>query len=287
VARINIEETWWMDGRRTLLAKKLGCERKADGLAVCVWRLAHNDKTGNGVIQKKWLNKDEVLAMIDCDLVQELSENEVRVRGALEHQAWLSKVRYGGKLGGIAKAKNRIVALASSGYLSAQNLDAPKTDSNKINNMTVALASSGYHPNPIPNPIPNPGIRSKELKSESDDSGSNISMVISKYVKAYQNKFGAKARPDVSGKVRGSIKRLLKDYKPEVLSNMLQVYLQMDDPWFKTKVYDFETFAQNLNKVSLSWTTGKENPTNKTIQEMIEEENDLCAQTNSNAKLAY
>jgi hypothetical protein len=80
---------------------------------------------------------------------------------------------------------------------------------------------------------------------------------IGTYVAAFKKRYGEKSRPDVGGKVQGGIKRLLSSTPLDRACDMIQVYLQMDDDWFKTKAHDFGTFEQNLTKVGLALDTGK------------------------------
>jgi hypothetical protein len=89
-------------------------------------------------------------------------------------------------------------------------------------------------------------------------SGNNVQLFIATYIKAFQNRYGAQARPDVGGKVQGQIKTLLKDISIERACALAQVYLQMDNAWFKTKGYDIGTFMQNINPISIALDTGSE-----------------------------
>jgi hypothetical protein len=88
-------------------------------------------------------------------------------------------------------------------------------------------------------------------------------LFIAAYVKAFQKRYGDKARPDLGGKVQGEIKRLLKDMPIERAINLVQVYLQMETPWFKTKCYDIGTFMQNLNPIGVALDTGSDESNNK------------------------
>lgn len=85
-----------------------------------------------------------------------------------------------------------------------------------------------------------------------------IQDVVGIYVVAYQTKYNA--RPMIDGKALGLIKNLLKTVSPETAMDLIQVYLQIDDPWFKKKYHDLVTFTNNLNKISACLQTGKEKP---------------------------
>lgn len=86
----------------------------------------------------------------------------------------------------------------------------------------------------------------------------DIPFFIGTYVKAYQTRYGPKARPELTGKVQGEIKRLLKDTPIERACEMIQAYVQMNDAWFLNKGHDFGSFMANLTKVSLALDTGRQ-----------------------------
>jgi hypothetical protein len=103
-----------------------------------------------------------------------------------------------------------------------------------------------------------------------------VGIFISQYVKAYQRRYTQKARPVLSGKVQGQIKRFVAEHPLERACELIQVYLQMPDPWFETKAHDFTTFLENLNKVGLALDTGKQNGTRRGIEEILgEAQNEL------------
>jgi len=104
------------------------------------------------------------------------------------------------------------------------------------------------------------GAAKVPTKPSPPDPGSLVNkqtaFVIAAYCQAFKARYNA--RPILGGKERGVIQRMLKDLPPEKLSAMLQVYLQMHDPWFDKKKHDLATFEQNLNKIAVSLQTGKD-----------------------------
>jgi hypothetical protein len=107
-------------------------------------------------------------------------------------------------------------------------------------------------------PQPNlPGIRKKKEPNPS------IGRFIGCYVKAFQEKYppkenGPPPRPSLGGKVQGQIIRFVQEVDIDRACALIQVYCQMDDPWFKTKCHDFTTFLENQNKVSLALDRGED-----------------------------
>ncbi len=95
-------------------------------------------------------------------------------------------------------------------------------------------------------------------KTKSDDFdkppsvASPTSLFIPKYIEAFQKRFGTQSRPDLSGRVLGQIKRLVGDVGLERSTNLVEKYFDIEDRWFQTKCYDFSTFIENIQKVSLA-----------------------------------
>lgn len=108
---------------------------------------------------------------------------------------------------------------------------------------------------------------------QADPSNQDVARLIATYVESFQKRYGPKARPDVSGKVRGLMQRLLKDYPIDRACELVQVYLQMEEPWFKTKCHDFVTFTENLSKVNVAHGTGNDpsKPQRRSIAEVVGE----------------
>jgi hypothetical protein len=253
--RLNIEDTWWTDPRRYQLARLVGSKRTADGLMLEAWLLAQSF-WGNG--RKKiplmaFLEITDNQFIFDCDLAVKHG-GFVYVRGTRQYHEWYATLKEssakGGKLGGKRPKRKQSGSRAEAESLT---LTPTLTLTLKEKNEIEDRSAMGIAPQEAP---PSPS-----------------SKFIGSYVKAYQAKYGAKARPDLGGKTQGGIKRLLADTPVERACDMIQVYLQMDDAWFKTKAHDFETFAQNLTKIGLALDTGREiGKKRKTISEMLAEE---------------
>lgn len=134
----------------------------------------------------------------------------------------------------------------------------------------------GATENLFPIPVSKKNVPAKKKPSPTDENG--VGVFIGTYVKSFQGRYGDLARPDLGGKVQGQIKTLLKGLPIDRACSLIQVYLQMDVPWFKTKGYDIGTFIQNLNPISIALDTGQEqsNGTNwEKIKRELELENGL------------
>lgn len=79
----------------------------------------------------------------------------------------------------------------------------------------------------------------------------DLSNIISFYVGAFKNRYGAKSRPDVGGKSLGALKRIMKDFSNEQTLKLIEVYLKMDDDRFVSFGHDLCTLDINRQKVLL------------------------------------
>jgi len=84
-----------------------------------------------------------------------------------------------------------------------------------------------------------------------------VGLFIARYVKAYQARYGAKARPDLRGKTQGQIRDFLDEVPLERACLLIETYCAMNDQWFITKAHDFGTFIANVGKVGLRLDTGR------------------------------
>jgi hypothetical protein len=84
----------------------------------------------------------------------------------------------------------------------------------------------------------------------------NSSKFIAVYVKAYQKRWGSNVRPQFDGKTLGQIREYLKSVPIERACNLIEVFCQMDQKWFNTKMHDFSTFVNNQNPIAYALDSG-------------------------------
>lgn len=103
---------------------------------------------------------------------------------------------------------------------------------------------------PLAQTPPKKGVLEKDLINK------KANLVITSYCDSFKRRY--LANPTLDPKDVGQIQRLCRAYGADKLSTMVQVYVQMEDPWFLKKKHDLTTFAQNLNKVGLAAQTGED-----------------------------
>lgn len=263
MARLNIEDCWWTDPRRSALIRLLGGdEEAADGTALRAWRLA----------QEFWKHDRQLIPeglfstlrgaqeMIQVGLA-DVRDAFVYVRGSSAYLDWVREKRQAGRAGGKLSAKRPRDA---KGRLQAKSKHPPSSHQAEPKQIQASYSSSSSFSGS--DSFSDSGSNSEIYSVGGEPSGapaafrtqhpSPVRFFIGNYVKAYQRRYGAAARPSLSGKVQGQIKRFLDETPLDRACELILVYVSMNDPWFITKAHDFTTFVENLSKVGLALDTG-------------------------------
>lgn len=106
MARINIEECWWSDPRRTRLAKIMGDPRLADALALSAWKTSQQFwiKDRAYVPLKVWTAIEDSDKLVEVGLA-ELREDGVYVSGSSLYHEWIVEQREANRAGGQKSAQ--------------------------------------------------------------------------------------------------------------------------------------------------------------------------------------
>jgi hypothetical protein len=307
MARINIEECWWSDPRRSKLIRLLGGDtRKADGLAIEAWRLAQefwkHDRKLVPLGHFEALEDSQFL--IEAGLVKVIGD-QVYVRGSSQYLEWVKEQRDIAVEAGKKSAEERRKRFGSAQpgadkntNIFERNSNETRTPSNGIEpSVSGSVSDSGSSKNTntysvgekadafslVPENLSSEKkltkVQKKALKSEEEKkAGALAKRFIATYVKAYQKTYPAKGggpppRPDLRDKVQGQIKTYLAQVPIDRACELIQVYCQMEDQWFRTKCHDFGSFIENQNKVSLALDTGTDGskPVRRSIVDILGE----------------
>ena len=234
--RINIEEKWWSDPRRGRLADKLG-RRYADGLMMEAWRLSQ-EFNGESFEWKPYFEKHEVEALASVCLA-DAQDELIYIKGSKEHHDWITKKRQSAMKGGMAN-KRRINNLPEAN--ASECLADAKPSSSSSSSSSCSKKKYSVRESAVPTPV---------------EKNTSVQKFIGEYIGAFQKRYGNKVRPDLRGKVQGQIKRYVSEIPLDEAIQKIQVYFQLDDPWFLTKCHDFTTFLENQSKINISLQTGK------------------------------
>ena len=108
MARINIEECWWTDPRRSALCRLIGDEELADGLMGKAWRLAQEFWKRDRKLVPKALFETlrEASRILEVGLA-EIRGDSVYIRGSSTYLDWVNSQKDFGSAGGKKSAESR------------------------------------------------------------------------------------------------------------------------------------------------------------------------------------
>lgn len=132
--RINIEQKWWSDPRRSMLMLKLGF-KEADGAMLNAIKLSQ-DYNGQAFDASKILPKEWINALIDTGLADGTPRN-FYVSGSKEHHDWILRQRELAKRGGQA-TKNKISSLQEA---IARPVAGPSSSSSSTTSKEVVVSN--------------------------------------------------------------------------------------------------------------------------------------------------
>jgi hypothetical protein len=145
LARINIEECWWADPRRSKLSRILQSEDLADARAIRMWRLAQEFwKDGRRLVPRDIFETlEDWEALIECRLADDRGD-EIYVRGSSQHLDWLFEKKKAGQAGGKVSAqrprdeKGRLLPQNKPSNVQAE----PKQEPSKPKQVQASYSSS-------------------------------------------------------------------------------------------------------------------------------------------------
>lgn len=112
MARINVDDTWWVHPYRSNLIRLLdGNEEEADGAALRLWRFAQDHPEG---LSKRAFEGLRLASKLLEAGVAEIKGDLIYVKGASKSFDWINKQRELGRQGGLKSAKSRLEKTGSS-----------------------------------------------------------------------------------------------------------------------------------------------------------------------------
>ncbi len=245
--RINIEDSLYKDDRFINLMLKVGGKWTAIGMVVSAWTLAQRhylDESNDRCIPfNDWERSN--LGIIQEVGLAEIREKGVYVCGSEQQFGWLVQRSEAGKKS--AESKNK----KSGGQRSSAVVQRNATKAN------------GSQPLPLTPSLPQEELNTTYLIGDSTNQPPatkvNINLkakeVIAAYCLAFKDRYSG-STPTIDPKDIGQLQRLCKVYSGGRLVNLVQVYVQMKDPFFEKRKHDLGTFIQNINKVGVAMQTG-------------------------------
>ena len=144
MARINVDDHWWVDPRRQALTERFGGDPQlADGIMLTVWRIAqdywkHNhERIPNHVFEHVRGGSK----LIECGLAI-ASEQGVYVRGSAKHFEWIELQQANASKAGKISAQKRKELYGTSQPLSNDSRTPVRTEPNAPNDIERSYSSS-------------------------------------------------------------------------------------------------------------------------------------------------
>lgn len=246
MARVNIEECWWSDPRRTTLLLAIGFE--ADSAAVNMWRTAQEFwGKGRGLIPYEVFFKlKHAQALIDSGLA-DVRDRSVYVRGCSERLEWFASKVEQASNAGKKSAEARKRKDGSAQPLGGKGHKYPNEIRTESNGTEPSLSYSS-------------SLSSSNSNSESSNftKTSANAQKAKRFIAAYCDRFKLRwgLNAEIKGKEAGIAKRLAKDIGEERLMLYLDAFFAMPDAWLVKTRHPLAAFETKLNEIVVFAGTG-------------------------------
>jgi hypothetical protein len=279
---LNVDDKWFDDPRRDTLVESIG-QTAADGTAIKMWRLAETWYRKDSIVPREifFIHK-HALAFLDAQLAEEKPEG-IYIKGSKEFFQYIKEAKEGRKVGGAQRAEkaqrdengrflpSHLESESSStpAAASCHQLDPASFSSSS----SLALKNKELKGDAVAPPSGNLPAVSKKPRPAKNENAQAEREFIGTYVRAYGRRYGEKARPEClqDNKIIGQIRNFLTNRSLARACDLIQVYLQMDDPWFVKHGHDFITFTQKINQIGLALHNGRDPARPKSFLEYMAE----------------
>lgn len=265
MARINIEECWWTDPRRSKLIKILGTEEMADAVAIKAWRLAQEHWKHNR--RRVPFHIFQVLEKADALLESGLAVKEedgsfVYVRGSSDYLDWVREKREQASDAGKKSAEIRKKKNGTAQPPGGKGSKKPKKSERKPND--DGTESNGTEPSDsgsISVSVSSSDSSSAEkeeftnVNSQLTAEKSKAQFFIAGYCERFRKKYGS--NPEIQGKDAGIAGRVSKGLSEEKINLYLDGYFSLPDAWLSKTKHPISAFETKLNEVVVFVMTGK------------------------------
>lgn len=253
MARINVEERWWSDPRRTELILKIGYE--ADTAALNLWRLAQEfwakEKMLVPIEVFERMRHASILVEVGLAVVRERS---VYVRGSSDLLGWLSERRSQAQEAGRKSAEARRKKAGSAQPKGGKGYKKTERDPNEIRTEVNGTEPSCSYSYSYSSSNSKSRIKEKGALPISQSAPENENPV-SVYCAEWKSRNGKS--PDLRGKEIGQLRQLGKDLGPPRACQIIRTYFRMPDSFFIKRGYDVSTMLSNLAAIQQFEANGK------------------------------
>lgn len=271
MARVNIEECWWNDPRRQAFIIAVGDTFKADGIVFSLWKLGQDFET-NG--QPVPISIFEAFPFwekaVECGLAEKNCKGYY-IKGTKDSSNYRRTATERQSNAGKRSAEARKLKYGTSIPINATNYIEPNQDRTEPNRPNPSSSSSSSKKNKELNTI-NQTRKVSKMPNAPEPDGSGP--VISAYCSAFKKRYNT--NPTITPKDISQVKQIIKAVGYEKALVMVQVYVQMENPWFKKKTHDLQTLLGNIQAVSVASKTGIDPDKKEDRYSFLKKESDLC-----------
>jgi hypothetical protein len=260
MARINIEDCWWTDPRRSALSRLVG-ETRADGIAVRAWRLGQDFwKHGRGLIPKELFDCLDGAAELIQSGLAEVRASFVYVRGSSAYLDWVAEKREQAKVAGKKSAEVRRKKRGSA-------QPNPRTTSERSSNERRTKSNDAE-----------PSVSGSFSDSISDSGSKNIAQAFASevptqasvnpngesagaktwraYKAAYQEKYGE--APAWNAKTAGQLKSFVSRIPATEAPDVAAFYVTHKDRFYVQAMHPVGLLLRDAEKLRTEWATGRQ-----------------------------
>lgn len=273
MARLNIEDCWWTDPRRSLLIKKLG-EERADIVAIRAWRLAQEFWKSN-----KGLVPDYLFQTLECwqDLIDaklaDVRGAFVYVRGSSAYLDWLREQKEtaskAGKASAEARKKKTGTAQPNGRNAKKQSTEhSEKSNGNRTESNGIEPSVSGSYS--VSGSCSVSNLDSLVSEAPSDDSvpKNSASKELNKkiwesYFEAYKSRYGVE--PVRNAKVNGIVSSLGKRLGEDAVA-VVAFFLTSNNSYYLQRTHAIDCCLRDAESLHVQWQKGRA-ITQKDVQE--------------------
>lgn len=247
MARVNIEDSLFKDGRWLNLIIKIGCQYKALGYLTKAWILAQEHWLEYGFVPAKaW--PEELNVLIDINLAEKTSCGNIYVKGSKKAFSWLSQKSGAGSVFSEKKTEQLKKAreakkIKKESNLSERDLNGVCTQMNGSEaptltpTLTPTLSLSSYSTsNSSSEEIKNTGHLPKSKKLTQAESDQNLS-IWKAYSNAYRLRYGIDALKNAT--VNSQVSNLRKKLGVEESIRVVEFFISHNDAKYLKNTHSF------------------------------------------------
>lgn len=227
MARINIENKYWSDLRRSTLIAKIGDHFRVDGIMLNVWKLAEHywiphRKMIPFPVWKSIGIPDEIIAVGFAEII----DNEfIYVKGTRENFEWRFNRMSSGRRGGMETAKKN-----------------SKQRSSKIKQTAASPSSSSSS--------------SFSSSSSISPSGLKNSETFASYAAAYETRYGT--TPIRNAKVNSQLKQFIERVGAEEAPRVAEYFVNHTSQFYQSRGHTIGLLLADSEKLRTEWKTSRE-----------------------------